>query len=160
MSAVMRPYLSSPQPAQLRHPLVAFNGASVPAPSSSNAAPFTGPPGRVDWTNLSFADARFTGQVQASRPAWVMLKQSYSPRWQATVDGRPVKTQMLAPSFVGVPVPAGSHLVVFEYHSRSSYPLLFALGVLVLLGFVLAPLLWRRYRAHARTPEMPQQELG
>ena len=57
---------------------------------------------------------------------------------------------MLAPSFVGVPMTAGTHLVVFKYRSRSSYPALFAFGVLVLIGLVLAPVLWRRYR---RRPE-------
>jgi uncharacterized membrane protein YfhO len=84
-----------------------------------------------------------------------MLKESYSPRWEATVDGKPVPTQMLAPSFVGVPVPAGTHLVVFKYHSRSSYPYLFALGVLALLVLALGPWAWRRYRAR----QIRQQEL-
>ena len=32
------------------------------------------------------------GRSRRSRPAWVMLKESYSPRWTATVDGKPVKT--------------------------------------------------------------------
>jgi hypothetical protein len=146
MARVMVPYLSSPAVAQLRHPLVAFDGHATPAPSTSNAAPYRGPPGRVDSSTISLSDARFAGRVQAAHPAWVMLKESYSPRWQATVDGKPVRTQMLAPSFVGVPVPAGSHLVVFRYNSRSSYPLLFALGVLSLLVLALGPWAWRRYR--------------
>ena len=34
-----------------------------------------------------------------------MLKESYYPRWTATVGNEAVKTQMLAPSFVGVPYP-------------------------------------------------------
>jgi hypothetical protein len=52
---------------------------------------------------------------------------------------------MLAPSFVGVPVPAGTHLVVFKYRPRSSYPALFALGAFVLLGIALGPTMWRRW---------------
>ena len=75
-----------------------------------------------------------------------MLKESYYPRWTATVDGEPVKTQMLAPSFVGVPVPAGTHLVVFKYRPRSSYPALFALGAFVLLGIAFGPMMWRRWK--------------
>jgi hypothetical protein len=146
MADVMRPYLSSPAVAELRHPLVAFDGAATPAPSTRDASPIGGPPGRVLRSAVSFADGRFTGRVEAARPAWVMLKESYSPRWRATVDGKPVPARMLAPSFVGVPVPAGTHVVVFEYHSRSSYSLLFALGVLVLVALVLVPWAWRRYR--------------
>ena len=64
---------------------------------SSDAAPYTGPPGRVDWSNVSLDDGRFTGQVHATRPAWVMLKESYSPHWTRrstasrckTADARP-----------------------------------------------------------------------
>jgi uncharacterized membrane protein YfhO len=92
------------------------------------------------------ADARFRGEVDASRPAWVMLKESYSPQWTATVDGKPAKTQMLAPSFVGVAVPAGRHSVVFTYKARSYYPLLFAFSALTMLGLALGPRGWRRYR--------------
>ena len=152
MAKVMLPYIIGAEPAELRHPLVAFDGHATPTPSSSDAAPYTGAPGSVDWTNVSLADGRFTGQVEAARPAWVMLKESYSPRWTATVDGRTVKPQMLAPSFVGVPVPAGTHLVVFKYRPRSSYPELFALGAFVLLGFILVPVLWRRRKSRAVVP--------
>ena len=118
----------------------------MPAPSASSSQPFTGPPGSVDWTDISLDDGRFTGQVQAVRPAWVMLKESYHKRWTATVDGVAVKPQMLAPSYVGVPVTAGTHLVVFKYRSSSAYPALFVFGALVLVALVVAPVLWRRYR--------------
>jgi hypothetical protein len=150
MAAVFVPYISSPAVAQFRHPLVAFNGGTTVAPSTSTSAPYTGPPGSVDWTDVSLDDGRFTGQVQAARPAWVMLKESYYPRWTASVDGVAVKPQMLAPSFVGVPVPAGTHLVVFKYRSGSSYPALIVFGVLVLIGLVLTPVLWRRYRRRTK----------
>ena len=55
---------------------------------------------------------------------------------------------------IGVPIPAGTHLVVFKYRPRSSYPALFALGVFVLLAIALGPLLWRRWSARrkSRTP--------
>jgi hypothetical protein len=82
-----------------------------------------------------------------------MLKASYHPRWRATIDGHPVKVAMLAPSFVGVPVSAGSHLVVFRYHPISYYPALFALGLLTLIALIVAPRLWkRRSRPRATTP--------
>ena len=151
MAAMFAPYVASLGLAQLRVPLVAFDGKPTPPPSSSASAPYTGPPGSVDWSNASLVDGRFTGQVTSSRPAWVMLKESYSPRWTATVDGKPVQTQMLAPSFVGVPVPAGTHLVVFKYRPRSSYPVLFALGAFILLGIALGPTLGRRWRRRRKS---------
>ena len=46
---------------------------------------------------------------------------------------------MMAPSMVGVEVPAGRHVVRFEYKSYSHYPLLLTIGVLTLLGLLLYP---------------------
>jgi hypothetical protein len=152
MAAVMTPWLASPAVAQSRHPLVAFSGASTPAPSLSNSAPFTGPPGNVTWSEVSYADGRFSGGVHATRPAWVMLKESYSPRWTAHVDGEQVDTAMVTPSFVGLPVPAGDHIVVFEYRPISSYPLLFLFGVLVLAALAFGPAWLRRLRARSARP--------
>ena len=146
MADVMLPYLKSRAFAKYRHPFVAFDGRATPQPTTTMSAPYAGPPGVVDKTSAELTDGRFSGEVNASRPAWVMLKESYSPQWTATVDGKPVKTQMLAPSFVGVPVPAGRHTVVFSYKSRSFYPALFAFGALTLLGLALGPAGWRRYR--------------
>jgi hypothetical protein len=40
------------------------------------------------------------GEVVANGYAVVMLKASYHPRWTVKVDGKPDKTQMLAPSLV------------------------------------------------------------
>jgi hypothetical protein len=146
MAKVMGPYLKSSAVAQLRHPLVSFAGSSTPAPSLAADAPYTGPPGSVDKSTVDLESARFAGEVHANRPAYVMLKESYYPHWTATVDGHPVKTRMLAPSFVGVPVPAGDHVVAFQYRPTRSYPIYFAIGVLTLLALVFGPVLWRRLR--------------
>lgn len=156
MAKVMAPYLRSRAVAQLRHPLVSFGGQATPVPSANSSDAYTGPPGAVEQSDANLHDGRFTGEVTASRPAWVMLKESYAPHWTATVDGKAVQPQMLAPSFVGVPVPAGTHRVVFAYEPSSSYSYLFALGALTLLGLVLAPWGWRRYgRRHPRTMNAP-----
>jgi uncharacterized membrane protein YfhO len=40
---------------------------------------------------------------------------TYHPSWKITVDGRPVKTAMVAPGFMAAPVFAGAH------HVRASY---------------------------------------
>jgi hypothetical protein len=156
MAAVMTQpaggYLASTAVQELRHPLVAFDGRKTPAPSSSLAAPYTGPPGQVDSSSASLANGRFEGTVTATRASWVMLKESFAPHWRATVDGKPVKTAMLAPSFIGVPIPAGTHDVVFQYHSDTKYPLYAAFGVLVLLGIALGPGFWRRRRRRQAAP--------
>src|SRR5262249_16216617 len=77
--------------------------------------------------------------VEASRPATVLLKSTYDPRWTVTVDGRPAKTVMMAPSLVGVDVPAGQHVVRFKYRPYGNYPLLLAIGFVTLLGLIAVP---------------------
>jgi hypothetical protein len=54
-------------------------------------------------------------EVQASRPAIVLIRNTYDPNWHASVDGRP--TKVLSADFVvqGVPVPAGRHVVRVRY---------------------------------------------
>jgi hypothetical protein len=157
MGTVMPPYLNSAAVGEKRHPLVSFDGSSTPPPSLSATSPFSGDPGTVISSTTSLDNGRFAGRVTAVRPAWVMLKESYYPHWHAKVDGLPVRTAMLAPGFVGVPVPAGTHDVVFQYHSQSGYPLLFAIGVLTLLGLASGPALWRRYR---HRPSEAKSEVG
>jgi hypothetical protein len=74
------------------------------------------------------------------------------------VDGLPAKPAMMAPSLVGVDVPAGRHVVRFRYAPYSHYPLLLAIGAAMLLGLALyarrsevgALLLRRTRRPHQR----------
>jgi hypothetical protein len=153
MALVMTPYLSSPEVGEYRHPLVAFDGKTNATPSTSTAAPYIGPPGSVSFTSTSYDTGQFSGRVHANRNSWVMLKESYSPRWTATVDGQPVQTAMVAPSFVAVPVTAGDHFVVFKYKPISRYPLYFALGLLTLLALIFGPIVWRRFRRRAGAVE-------
>ena len=46
---------------------------------------------------------------------------------------------MMAPSLVGVEVPAGRHEVRFRYEPYGHYPLLLAIGVLTLIALALVP---------------------
>lgn len=121
------------------YPGVAFAGSSAPAPTFVGATPPPGRPGTVISQSNTLGDGVFSATVDASRPAVVLLKASYDPRWSVTVDGLPDTTAMMAPSLVGVAVPAGHHVVRFRYAPYSHYPLLLAIGVLTLLGLVLFP---------------------
>jgi hypothetical protein len=120
-------------------PLIAFAGKPSGPPTRFDGTALTTPPGTVTVQYDRPADGKFGGRVEMDRDGVVMLKATYDPRWVATVDGERVETQMIAPSFVGVPVPAGEHTVQFTYEKYPySWPLL-VLGVLVLLGLAVAP---------------------
>ena len=133
------------------YPGIAFAGGKAPPPTFAGPTPPAGPAGRVLRQSARLQDGVFGGTVVANRPAVVLLKTSYDPRWSATVDGLPVKPVMMAPSLVGVAVPAGRHEVELVYQPYDHYPLLFAIGAITLLGLALYPrrqrvvLAWRRH---------------
>jgi hypothetical protein len=91
----------------------------------------------------------YTAQVEVERESFLMLKATYHPNWRATVDGEPADAVMLMPSYVGVKVAPGTHLVRFEYGPRFWRPILWLAGLLVLLLIALCE--WRRERL-ARWP--------
>ena len=129
------------------YPLIAFAGKPSGAPTRFDGTALSTPPGEMTVQYDRPADGAFGGQVEMRRPGVVMLKATYDPRWVATVDGQRVPTQMLAPSFVGVPVPAGKHTVQFTYEAYPySWPLLI-LGAIVLIALAVIPRLLAKRRA-------------
>jgi hypothetical protein len=121
------------------YPGVAFAGGSSPSPTFAGAAPPNQPPGRIITQNAAPQNGVFLASVDASRPAVALLKTSYDRRWTVTVDGRSAEPAMMAPSLVGVDVPAGKHLVLFRYKPYGAYPLLLGLGAVTLLALALFP---------------------
>jgi Gpi18-like mannosyltransferase len=121
------------------YPGVAFAGEPRPVPTFAGASPPKRPPGALVTQSALPQNGVFLASVDANRPAVVLLKASYDPRWTVTVDGRPAKASMMAPSLVGAEVPAGKHLVWFRYKPYGGYPLLLVLGALTLLALALAP---------------------
>lgn len=54
-------------------------------------------------------------QVDAGDDGYLVLTDSYDPDWRATVDGRPAELTRGNQMFRAVPVPRGTHRVVFTY---------------------------------------------
>lgn len=117
------------------YPGIAFAGGASPAPTPGG----TGKPGTVLSSTADRAGGDFAATVDLRRQAVVLLKESYDPSWTATVDGRPVRPVMMAPSLVGVEVPAGRHVVRFRYVPYGAYPWLFAIGIVAILALVFVP---------------------
>lgn len=129
------------------YPLIAFAGKPSGAPTRFDGTPLATTPGEMTVQYDRPADGVFGGQVEMRRAGVVMLKATYDPRWVATVDGERVDTQMIAPSFVGVPVPAGKHTVQFTYEAYPySWPLL-VIGAIVLIALAVVPRLLDKRRA-------------
>ncbi len=66
----------------------------------------------------------------------LLLKVTYDPGWVVTVDGAPAKTFMLSPAYLGVLVPAGTHVVRAAYESVPLKTPLLVLGALALVAAV------------------------
>ena len=62
---------------------------------------------------LSYTSQRV--EVEATGPGELLLSDSWYPRWQATIDGTPVEIRRADQIFRGIPIPAGSHRVVFSF---------------------------------------------
>ncbi len=76
--------------------------------------------------------------IEAARNSYVLYKTTWHPNWHATVDGAPVRTAMLSPGFIGVPVPAGRHEVDLRYQPEAWKAALMILGPLIGLALIFA----------------------
>jgi Gpi18-like mannosyltransferase len=143
IGVAMDPFLSSNELLLGVYPTVAFNGAAAAPGTLTGATSVSVPAGTVLGTYAHPQEGVFGADVEANRPGMVLLKATYDPRWSVSVDGVEVTTAMVAPSFVGVPIPAGRHSIVFEYHPYPYYWLLIAIGLFTQLALVVG---WRRSR--------------
>jgi hypothetical protein len=142
-------FMQSPMLHDRKFPTVAFAGAPAAAPTVPMGTQVTGSPGSVGAQFDLPTDGVFGGEVTLNRKAVVLLKASYNPRWKVTIDGKPAKIEMVAPSFVGVTVPAGTHRIEFHYESYQYYWLLFLVGAMTLLGLIVVPRRLARRRSAA-----------
>ena len=129
----------SQQLALHQHPMVAFDGGKAAAPTVRPGEAVTGPAGTVELESSHPDQGTYSGEIVANRTAVVMLKTTFDPRWQVTLDGEDVAPQMIAPDFVGRTVAPGRHTISFRYVPFPDYPLLLSLGVLALVVLQFAP---------------------
>ena len=61
----------------------------------------------------------YQADLDAVRPCFALFKMTWHANWKAYVDGKPQKTWMLSPGFVGVPLAAGHHSMVMRYEPES-----------------------------------------
>ena len=81
-------FLQSDLLAQGRYPTVAFAGEPAAPPTLSGEEQPSGPAGSVEFEDDALQDGAATVQVLANRPAMVILKSSFDPRWQVIEIGR------------------------------------------------------------------------
>jgi len=96
----------------------------------------TAPPGAPRLRTAKVSERRadvVEVETESDAPGVLVLVEAYDPGWRALVDGRPSPVRRANVLFRGVALPAGRHLVRFEYRPRSAL-----LGLRISLGGVLA----------------------
>ena len=86
------------------------------------------------------SDNSYQAELELDTPAYLLLKASYHPGWQATVNGEPTAVHAIAPNLMAVSLPAGQHEVIYYYRNDLLTQVLFllcAIAWLALLGFAI-----------------------
>ncbi|KKW09737.1 MAG: hypothetical protein UY49_C0040G0007, partial [Microgenomates group bacterium GW2011_GWC1_49_7] len=94
----------------------------------------------ISQTNDSDMIFRATVEVKdGCTECFVILKQTFHPNWQVTVDGKPVKPIITFPFFIGIPVTVGTHSIVASYQPSRLKVVLLGLEFLAVItgGIVL-----------------------
>ena len=133
--------------------------AVVEALPAALAAVAPGPAGTSpgSTTVLTYTPGSIRIQAQATRPALLVVAESWYPGWRATLDGRPapiLRANYLSQSVV---VPAGTHTVELTY-APDSFTIgawLSALGLAGLLGLC-GWVVWSGRRKQQQQREEPQ----
>jgi len=115
----------------------------APAVSALRAAMGVPSPGTVDSVQASPPEGSYSTEVTMDKPGTVVFSVAYDPGWHAWVDGRPTRTEMLAPALVGVNLAPGRHDIVFRYTGFQWYPELWGFGLLSVAGMFLLGRRWR-----------------
>jgi hypothetical protein len=86
---------------------------------------------------------RVAVDVTASRPAFLVLSDSYATGWTAQIDGQPARLYRANAVYRGVVVPAGAHRVVFTYRP-ASWEIGRIVAIATAIACVVGCLVWRR----------------
>jgi len=82
--------------------------------------PVTAAPGTATARLETYRHDEVVVNVEAARPAMLVLHDMFHPAWRATLDGAPATVYRANVLFRAVYVPAGRHVVRFTYHPISS----------------------------------------
>jgi hypothetical protein len=81
------------------------------------------------------AGETYSARLAVLRPCYALLRITYFPGQQATVDGKPAPVYRVYPDFCAIPVTPGEHQVTVRYRPGPIKPILLILGV-VLVGLI------------------------
>jgi len=84
---------------------------------------------QVEWLEVRATRVRLQVNNPASQTAWLMVSDTWYPRWRAQVDGKPVPLLRANLAFRALPVPPGAHEITMTCYGTD-----LLIGFLVTLG--------------------------
>jgi hypothetical protein len=123
--------------------------------------PIGGPPGPAGSVrHLSRSLGSIGVEVDASRPAILVLSEAWLPGWSATVHGRKQRTVRVDGLVQGLPVPAGRSRVVLRYRPPGAWMGLAVSSATALALLTSAGMARRWRRAPGQPPKVRNQSLS
>jgi hypothetical protein len=119
-------------------------------PEDTPPVPTEKPAGRS--SILARSPGYYEIQVENDADAYLVLSEAYYPGWTAVVDGRPAEVLPANHLIQTIRLPAGKHLVRFQYHSRF---LALGFAVAALAALVPVGLLVLRHRRQLALQRLP-----
>jgi Bacterial membrane protein YfhO len=127
-------------------------GKSVWLAPSSTASVFSAPPGRAGTCALeSYGDNRVVALCTAQERGLAVFVEQYDPGWRATVDGQPALLLRANLIMRALPIEAGTHRIVLEFHT----PGLGAGATISVLSLLLLAMFWLAGGRKARAATIP-----
>jgi len=77
----------------------------------------------------------YSARLAVLRPCYALLRITYFPGQEATVDGKPAPIYRVYPDFCAIPVTAGEHQITVRYRPGPIKPVSLVLGI-VLIGLI------------------------
>lgn len=96
-------------------------------------APYDSSTDRIEVVSYSSTEIRL--KISASAQKLLIAAESYYPAWHAEIDGKEQKIYVANRNFWAVPVPAGTHEVVF-YFSSSKFKIGFLVSICTLIALI------------------------
>ncbi len=71
--------------------------------------------------NISFTGECLRADIYTGENSYLCFSQSYSKDWKVRIDGTEQDVDLVNGLIMGIPVPAGSHSIEFQYNDRSYF---------------------------------------
>jgi len=147
-------------PARLRASLARFDNIAFVYTDTAQGGDGLGlPKARVitaadkDFEVLKFDANDVVVRTSFTKPCFLVRTQNYHSQWRAFIDGKPAELLRTNICVQGLWVPAGEHVVRWQFGTPARYVLAYFL--VVLYPFVLIGLIWLWFRSRASIQKLP-----